>query len=421
MQNVTTENELNDLGLDGLFESTFDENTLTENILVASAQLIYAAQGASGGDGTINNPYGTIAQAMSACAGASPTSPYYIMVVGNFTENVSLLPNVSLVGISPTARINGSVTQASQWNTAASGSNACLMNLSITSLNFSPTPTNQPTIRLINLQVSSTVTLNNNASNILVAYVYDCTFSGTVNIDNAFVYSWSNRYVKPVKIGLNPAFSSVILFSKSDSYYAGAPISVATQGSNTAQLRLVGCEVYSSVSGSNNANIFMDAISYVAPTLMTGATLTLTSVSNGVNANYTPTAYVPTNDSVQGHLQGINNALSSITNTANIVTGTTQTLVSGQNYIAVNPALTTFTLPVTANAGQSMQISGFGSGLFQILQNAGQRIYDGTAQTSLGVGGLFSVNDPFSSINLVCVNANTDFMVTQSQGNFTLT
>lgn len=296
------------------------EETEPMNALISSDQLIYTAQYGSDliGTGKIDNPYGTIGKAMQMCANATPNKPYFIMAVGVFNESlILLLPNVSIVGVSPGCQILGTLQQAPQWNNAPIGSISYLMNLTVDRVVFSPTPSNRPYFKMSQVQVISTLTINNGNHKGLEAYFYDCTCHGEVIIDNGFVYSWSNRFIKSVKIGENPSVSNTVFFSKSDSYYANAPISVTTQSASyVTQLRMFGCEIYNALSASGNASIFMDAGSYVPPILSGSATLTLTTPSNAINANYTPTNYLPTSTTVQGHLEGINNALAGLTGPA---------------------------------------------------------------------------------------------------------
>ena len=101
------------------------------------------------------------------------------------------------------------------------------------------------------------------------------------------------------------------------------------------------------------------------------------------------------------------------------VTGTTQSMVSNNSYIADNAALVTLTLPATAAQGDVFYVTGgvSGTGLWKIAQNAGQTIHFGSVNTTTGTSGYLSGSGQYDSVHLVCVKANTDFVVVSSQGN----
>ena len=89
------------------------------------------------------------------------------------------------------------------------------------------------------------------------------------------------------------------------------------------------------------------------------------------------------------------------------VSGTTQAMSAGTEYWTQNAATTTFTLPATAGAGTTMQIAGYGAGLWTIAQGAGQSItYVGTPTTT-GVTGSLSATASSDVVVLLCVVANT--------------
>jgi hypothetical protein len=107
--------------------------------------------------------------------------------------------------------------------------------------------------------------------------------------------------------------------------------------------------------------------------------------------------------------------------TWNVITGTSQTLAAGNGYIA-NHAVSVidFSLPATASEGDMFKIVGRGAGLWQITQGAGQTIYYGDQTTTVGVGGSLDAILARDSIEMICVNANLDFQILNSQGNLTV-
>ncbi len=57
---------------------------------------------------------------------------------------------------------------------------------------------------------------------------------------------------------------------------------------------------------------------------------------------------------------------------------------------------------------------------WQITQAAGQQIFFGTTQTTLGGGGSLTSSATRDSIEIVCVVANLTWNVISSQGNITV-
>lgn len=104
----------------------------------------------------------------------------------------------------------------------------------------------------------------------------------------------------------------------------------------------------------------------------------------------------------------------------NAVAGTTQTMVENNTYKNANVGLTTFTLPATATEGSRMEIQGFGSGGFVIVQGAGQQILMGVQSTTVGVGGSLASSQRYDNIELSCLVADTTWKVVNSFGNISI-
>jgi hypothetical protein len=124
---------------------------------------------------------------------------------------------------------------------------------------------------------------------------------------------------------------------------------------------------------------------------------------------------------------GIVNAAGSITISSTAggfawteVTGTTQAMAIESGYIANNAGLVTLTLPAVAVIGEAVQIVGKGAGLYAIAQNAGQTIHYIASDTTTGVGGSLTAIEQYASIELVCITDNTEWVVVDSVGNFTI-
>ncbi len=101
-------------------------------------------------------------------------------------------------------------------------------------------------------------------------------------------------------------------------------------------------------------------------------------------------------------------------------TGTSVTMSINTNYVADNASLITFTLPATAAFGDIFQVTGKGLGGWKIAQASGQQINFGNAPTTVGTGGYLASTNRFDSVSIVCVTANTEFVVYASIGNITV-
>lgn len=102
------------------------------------------------------------------------------------------------------------------------------------------------------------------------------------------------------------------------------------------------------------------------------------------------------------------------------VIGTTQSLAANGSYIADAATLVTFTLPLSAPQGSTIQIVGNGAGGWTIHQNAGQVINFNAASTTVGVGGSLSSSNRYNCVELFCTIANTAWTVINNEGTLTV-
>ena len=102
------------------------------------------------------------------------------------------------------------------------------------------------------------------------------------------------------------------------------------------------------------------------------------------------------------------------------VIGTSANMAVNSGYIANNLALVTLTLPATAALGDTIQVVGKGAGLWKIAQNAGQTIHFGALATTAGVGGSLAAILQYDCVEITCITANSQWIVTSSQGNLTV-
>jgi hypothetical protein len=103
-----------------------------------------------------------------------------------------------------------------------------------------------------------------------------------------------------------------------------------------------------------------------------------------------------------------------------VVSTTSQAMTSNNGYIASNSSLVTLTLPVTAAVGDEISIAGSGAGGWLIAQNAGQTIHFGTSNTTTGATGSLASTNRYDQVDLLCIVANTDFVVRGVDGNLTV-
>jgi len=103
------------------------------------------------------------------------------------------------------------------------------------------------------------------------------------------------------------------------------------------------------------------------------------------------------------------------------VVGTTQAMDVDTGYVANNAGLVTLTLPDTAAFGSIVRVVGKGAGGWLIAQNAAEFIrWDEASVTTTGVGGSLASTDNFDAIELVCMTADTEWVVLSSKGNITI-
>lgn len=101
-------------------------------------------------------------------------------------------------------------------------------------------------------------------------------------------------------------------------------------------------------------------------------------------------------------------------------TSTSVTMAVNTSYIADSASLVTLTLPSTAALGSVFQIVGKGAGGWQVAQAASQQIAFGNVSTTSGVGGSLASTNSNDCVLLVCVTANTNFVVFSPVGNLTV-
>jgi hypothetical protein len=104
----------------------------------------------------------------------------------------------------------------------------------------------------------------------------------------------------------------------------------------------------------------------------------------------------------------------------NVVTGSTQTMISNNGYIANRAGTVAFTLPTTSAVGDIITVTGINTATgWSIAYTTNQQIFFGISSATLTSGSLAStaIRD---TVTLVCVVANLSWNVISSIGNITV-
>jgi hypothetical protein len=93
-------------------------------------------------------------------------------------------------------------------------------------------------------------------------------------------------------------------------------------------------------------------------------------------------------------------------------------IVESDGYFCGGSSLVTFILPVAPTLGDTFAISGY-TALFEITQNANQKIIIGAETTTIGVGGSLTSNNIGDHVQIVYIASNT-FKVIDVLGTITV-
>ena len=98
---------------------------------------------------------------------------------------------------------------------------------------------------------------------------------------------------------------------------------------------------------------------------------------------------------------------------------TNTVMTTNTSYICISPGgVLNMNLPTTSSQGDIVRVILFGATGYKIAQDIGQSIVYGSASTTTGVTGFLQSVGTGNSISLVCVVANTTWLVMNSVGNF---
>ena len=106
-----------------------------------------------------------------------------------------------------------------------------------------------------------------------------------------------------------------------------------------------------------------------------------------------------------------------------VIEATVNTSMAVNTTYVINKAATTavMTLPVTAALGEFIELVGRGATGWELAQNASQQIHFGNVDTTTGTGGKIESTDQNDVVRVICVTANTEWVVQYSIGAPTVT
>lgn len=249
---------------------------------------------------------------------------------------------------------------------------------------------------------ATTVTTNANLTGVITSVGNATSIASQTGTGTKFVVDTSPTLVTPVlgiatattinKVTITaPATGSTLTIQ--DGFTLTANANATVSGTNTGDQN-----IFASVVVSGQTTVTANSTS-TALTLVAGTNVTITTDNTAKSVTINATSAVfPFTD----------------------VTGTTQAAAVNNGYIADNAGLVTITLPTTAAIGDMIPIVGKGSGGWKVAQNASQLIHFGNQVTTTGTGGSLASVNQWDCVDLICVTANTTWVVKSSIGNITI-
>ena len=258
-----------------------------------------------------------------------------------------------------------------------------------------------------NITKLNSISFNGSGSNIKMYHDYN---SFAAQADQGIIMRYANR-----SAGAYPR-AAFQVYNFSDS--TEIPFLVSSQGfawirnSKTDEVVLT---IKGATSQTANLQSWIDSSNTVLASVAADGNISVPDEAYG--SGWNGSTEVPTKNAIYDKIE----SLSTGGFTWNEVTGTTQTASVNNGYITNNAALVTVTLPNTAAVGSIVRIAGKGAGGWRIAQNASEIIHFGNVDTTTGVGGRLDSTDTNDAIELLCIVADTEWMVLSSQGNITVT
>jgi hypothetical protein len=162
--------------------------------------------------------------------------------------------------------------------------------------------------------------------------------------------------------------------------------------------------------GSNRTNVTITSGSNYQTIQGQGTPLPQEAVLNFISDSFTITDD-PSNNSTNVAVSGVISW--------DVVTSNTSMSVQ-MGYIPNSASKIIFLMPASTVPGDTIRIVGFGTGLWEITQNAGQSIRFGDINTTTGTGGSITSTNQGDSVEVICVVANTVFVVGSATGTLSI-
>ena len=284
------------------------------------------------GNGTIAFPYQTIEFALNQITDASQTKPYTIKVVTGqyFETNLFLKPYVSLDGGNSQVQVSGSIALDSSYSV---GGNLRIYDFGILdvisgiALDFDTLNAAQSIIFMQNCRTFSNTAIEISGSTNFTFFISDDLLGYELTLNNV-ASILQNQSLGNVTITKDNTFPSYGVQLKSTTVNGLFTVNQNSTGIESLVIDTANCLVdsdsnFTCANGTATLNwnsqgdrlesinldgtgllFITDSLSSI-PNLTNGAIYNLRNLSNGLLANYTPSNYTPSDDSINGHLVGI--------------------------------------------------------------------------------------------------------------------
>lgn len=233
----------------------------------ASSQIVYVNKGGDDtkGTGSIDQPYLTIAQAMTSIADATNTKLYTVKVgAGDFsTENIALKPNIFIEGTGSSATFIGSITADGIFSTSSDSAGLSKCNVVDIDLTSPGTTTTSNIFYINNVFCQGNLDHITKYKDIL--YLTNVTvYNGTLNLDGS-----SGTALNCTLMAFAFVRTVATALSSFKFHYCDLPDfspqnnTITTTGAPTINAEFVGCAFGDNsltLSGAST-NVFLDAIS----------------------------------------------------------------------------------------------------------------------------------------------------------------
>ena len=424
--------------------------SVVESTISSPEQNVYVSNDGNDltGNGTIAFPYQTIEFALTQITDASQTKPYTIKIVTGqyFETNLLLKPYVSLDGGNSQVQVSGSISLDSSYT---AGGNLRIYDFGILdvisgmALDFDTLNASQSIIFMQNCRTFSNTNIEISGSTNFTYFISDDLIGFELTLNNVASYL-QNQILGNVTITKDNTFPGYGVQLKSTTVNGLFTVNQNSTGIESLVIDTANCLVdgdsnftCASPTATLNWNsqgdrlksinldgagllFITDGLSSI-PNLSNGAIYNLRNLSNGLLANYTPTNYTPSDDSINGHLVGIDAELG-INETLQITydAGNTIQLTSERN-LTISDSLGDLVFDVVEDGANSSAVmyrkevitDNSASGPFLEFNNSSV----GTVGTELGT---VSVSGLASDTSFRSFNAINHEVIDASPGNYSV-